>query len=73
MTIARTAFEERTLVLLYASVAIQMPHKSPGLARGIATVLLVTAKGLLLGVRPGDYENLRVDILHPTLPGDPQG
>ena len=56
MTIARTAFEERTLVLLYAGVAIQMPHKSPGLARGIATVLLVTAKGLLLGVRPGDYE-----------------
>ena len=54
--IARTAFEERTLVLLYAGVAIQMPHKSPGLARGIATVLLVTAKGLLLGVRPGDYE-----------------
>ena len=56
VTIARTAFEERTLVLLYAGVAIQMPHKSPGLARGIATVLLVTAKGLLLGVRPGDYE-----------------
>ena len=54
--IARTAFEERTLVLLYAGVAIQMPHKSPGLARGIATVLLVTAKGLLLGVRPDDYE-----------------
>ena len=54
--IARTAFEERALVLLYAGVAIQMPHKSPGLARGIATVLLVTAKGLLLGVRPGDYE-----------------
>ena len=45
MTIARTAFEERTLVLLYAGMAIQMP-----------TVLLVTAKGLLLGVRPGDYE-----------------